>query len=1111
MPPHLPLRFDTEELYDLYDPGAVSRGTKYATEGRVSDLRWSADGLQVMARCAGSGGRYYQVVADFEDFEDYISFMGTACTCPVGYECKHGVAVLLTARSQSSGTGELALPFGELPSLWRSMLTELAATTTPEADELAPLGIQFELPKPEPWQPTPSPIMRLVTIGKRGTWVRTGVGWREVGDSHDTTRFGKAQVAAIRAIRRAVFYTYSDSTIVLASTPADIWDLLADARDAGVAFVAHKSLDADAVELIDTSRVGLQVLRDESGVWVQPRVQVGGEAWLDGTRAALFGDPAHGLYAFRGTTMVVGRLDPSPAWRTFETLFRTGGVQIPDSDLEEFASDLLPTLAGQFPMIVDDGAVAPPEVDGPRALLHINWNDLGSRVNWRIAYDVNGRRREFEIGVPAPAAFRDSDAEDRLLDEVRPWMERVAEYCGGWYEQAHAYAQLNAADWRTLVSAEADEAIGVLSHRVLARGFLYTRVEAAVLTAELLDALREAGIEVEVTGSDSDEFRAADSTSIAITNDTAAENDWLDLSITVDVDGRQVPLVDVLREVASGASHMLLPDGTYFRLDTPELRKLADLIEEARALGELDGTRVSKASYNVTLWEELLELGVVDEQLASWQERLQRIASARLPEPADPPATLHAELRDYQAAGLDWLRFLRETGLGGILADDMGLGKTVQTLALIASAVEEQPDATFLVIAPTSVISNWVAEAQRFVPDIGAVAMTATGARSGVAVAEYLAKGRIVVTSYALLRLDFDALDKIDWTAVIFDEAQFVKNHNSKGHQCARRLGAQMKLAITGTPMENNLMELWSLLSLTAPGLFPSPKAFTEHFAKPIENGSEPDRLAVLRRRIRPVMLRRTKTQVIADLPPKQEQVLSIDLVPKHDKLYQTRLNRERQKVLKLIDDYDENRFAIFRSLTMLRQLSLHAGLVDEKHADVASAKIEYLAEQLPELVAEGHSALVFSSFTGFLGLIEQKLTELGIEHSYLDGSMSARQRVAAIKRFTGKETKVFLISLKAGGFGLNLTEADYCFVCDPWWNPAAEAQAVDRAHRIGQTRAVTVYRLVSAGTIEEKVVELQDRKRDLFRAVVDDGDLFGSAITADDVRALLDPPLPEL
>jgi SNF2 family DNA or RNA helicase len=401
------------------------------------------------------------------------------------------------------------------------------------------------------------------------------------------------------------------------------------------------------------------------------------------------------------------------------------------------------------------------------------------------------------------------------------------------------------------------------------------------------------------------------------------------------------------------------------------------------------------------------------------------------------------------------------------------------------------------------VVTNWVAECRKFTPGLTAVAVTSTEARSGTSLADRVANADIVVTSYALLRIDFEAYAGIDWAGVILDEAQFVKNHASKTHQCVRRLDARFKLAITGTPMENNLMELWALLSITAPGLFPSPKAFTDYFRKPIESGSNKERLPVLRRRIKPVMLRRTKGQVAGELPPKQEQVLSLDLGAKHRKSYDTRMARERQKVLGLLGEWEQNRFQVFRSLTLLRQLSLHAGLVDESKLDVGSAKVDFLVEQLPELVAESHSALVFSQFTGFLDILRAQLDAVGLSYSYLDGSLSRHQRDAAIRSFRSGANQVFLISLKAGGFGLNLTEADYCFVCDPWWNPAAEAQAIDRTHRIGQTRPVTVYRLVSQGTIEEKVVALQERKRGLFTAVVDEGEVFGSAITASDVREL--------
>lgn len=312
-------------------------------------------------------------------------------------------------------------------------------------------------------------------------------------------------------------------------------------------------------------------------------------------------------------------------------------------------------------------------------------------------------------------------------------------------------------------------------------------------------------------------------------------------------------------------------------------------------------------------------------------------------------------------------------------------------------------------------------------------------------------------------------------------------------------------LAVTGTPLENSLMDLWALLSIVAPGLFPSPQRFTELFRRPIESGQAPELLATLRRRIRPLMLRRTKEFVARDLPPKVELVLEVSLNPQHRRVYQTRLQRERQRVLGMLDDVNRNRIAILRSLTVLRQLSLDVSLVDDSLAGkVRSSKIDALIETLGEVLAEGHRALVFSQFTGFLKLVRARLDAEGIGHVYLDGR--TRNRPARIAEFTDGDAPVFLISLKAGGAGLTLIEADYVFVLDPWWNPATEAQAVDRTHRIGQDKTVMVYRLVAEGTIEEKVVALQERKRDLFARVVEADGLLGAPLGADDIRGLLEP-----
>jgi SNF2 family DNA or RNA helicase len=567
---------------------------------------------------------------------------------------------------------------------------------------------------------------------------------------------------------------------------------------------------------------------------------------------------------------------------------------------------------------------------------------------------------------------------------------------------------------------------------------------------------------------------------------------------------------------------MILQNGTWFSLERPELQQLRTLIAEARSLQEPHAHGLGISRFQTELWQELVELGVVGEQAEAWRETVAGLASGAAITARALPETVHAELRPYQQQGFEWLSFLHDAGLGGVLADDMGLGKTLQVIALIAEARRARPGAgtganadaesgagepasapPFLVIAPTSVVPNWAAECARFAPSLTVVAITATSSKRSGALAAAIAGADVVISSYTLFRLDFEEYDRQQWAGLLLDEAQFVKNHQSRAHQCARRLRAPFKLAITGTPLENNLMELWSLFSITAPGLFPSPSTFGEYYQRAIERDGDEERLAQRRRRIRPFMLRRTKDEVATDLPEKQEQVLELELHPKHRKVYETHLQRERQKVLGLIEDMNTNRFEIFRSLTMLRQLSLDASLYDEKYSDVPSTKLDALLEMLDDTVAEGHRTLIFSQFTGYLAKARARLDDAGIAYSYLDGS--TRNRAKTIAEFKDGTNPVFLISLKAGGFGLNLTEADYVILLDPWWNPATEAQAVDRTHRIGQTKNVMVYRLVSKDPIEEKVMAMKATKAKLFDSVMTEGTAPGAKLSAADIRELLE------
>jgi superfamily II DNA or RNA helicase len=1096
-----------DDLHADFDSATVARGVQYANQGRVRESRWCADGCVLAGSVLGSGNRVYRTEIGFDEYGP----IWAECSCPVGAYCKHAVALLLTGAANGARYGPR--------DHWRTVLTNvLDELTVSPAEVGAPIGLEFSVAPATTYRPVDVVGVRAVTVGKRGTWIKRGLNWRRVLFNSDAGDFDRRQYLAVRALatdlQRSNPVMAGEALTITGASPV-FWSLLTDAADAGVTMVADSSRGLHSVEFIKHAQLRLDFAADESGDVMMAVVLIVDGEQCDHSGVGFIG--LHGMHQVVDGVLRLGRFDPAPG-RTMLNLFGRGErVGIPAEMAHEFALNILPQLTDVVPVEIEEGLFSPPIVVGPIPVLTIEMTDTGARAFWSTRYEVNDQQHNFAPDSRAAlTGYRDAAAENLAWERIAPALRAIAGASRTWKHQAAQHVKrvmdrlMDAAiigEFRAINEAtDAAGAAAVASTSTLCSSVELTMAEMAVLCGEILPQLdcRDA-FTIEINNGVPDIRPASTAPQLEFSSGDGEQvhNDWFDLNVTVNVDGHALPLSDVIVELASGATHMLLPTGVYFRLDTPELLRLRELLDEARALGEIENGKVNAGSLNVTLWEELLALGVVDAQLAQWQQTLTRLAAASPPVPVAPPNGLHAVLREYQCDGLNWLSFLWDNGLGGVLADDMGLGKTLQALALIARAAEDGAG-RFLVVAPSSVVTNWAAECRRFTPGLNVVTVTTTGARSSVPLAEQAADADIVITSYTLLRIDFQAYADIKWAGVILDEAQFVKNHNSKTHQCARRLDAGFKLAITGTPMENNLMELWSLLSITAPGLFPSPKAFTDYFRKPIESGSNRERLPVLRRRIKPLMLRRTKAAVAPELPPKQEQVLTVDLGAKHRKIYDTRLARERQKVLGLLGDWEKNRFQIFRSLTLLRQMSLHVGMVDESKLDVGSAKVDFLVEQLPELVAEGHTALVFSQFTRFLGILRSHLDAVGVNYTYLDGSLSARERLTAIATFREGAARVFLISLKAGGFGLNLTEADYCFVCDPWWSPAAEAQAIDRTHRIGQTRPVTVYRMVSQGTIEERVVALQQRKRELFTAVVDEGDVLASAITASDIRALL-------
>ncbi len=612
-------------------------------------------------------------------------------------------------------------------------------------------------------------------------------------------------------------------------------------------------------------------------------------------------------------------------------------------------------------------------------------------------------------------------------------------------------------------------------------------LEARELPA-VLTALLAAGWQVT---SDGKRYRSSSAISLQLSSGT----DWFDLSAHVEFDGQAVPLPALLAAAERRETAIRLDDGSLGLLPAAWLARQGWLL----ALGEAKGERLRFSRSQVALLDALLEDDPAATVDATFRRAREKLASFHGVQPLDPPSRFVGELRPYQREGLGWLRFLADFGFGGCLADDMGLGKTVQVLALLAGRRRhrKQDRRPSLVVAPRSVIFNWLAEAQRFTPHLTVLEHHGPlRDKSGESFAGY----DLVVTTYALLRDDVALLTAQRWDYAILDEAQAIKNAGTQSAKAARLLRANHRLALSGTPIENHLGELWSLFDFLNPGMLGRSLAFEKRSSRPDEAGR-----ALLARAIAPFVLRRTKEQVLHDLPKKSQQTLFCDLDTKQRRLYNELKRFYQASLLRRIDSVGlaKSKIQVLEALLRLRQAACHPGLVDPKRGSEPSAKLDALLPLVAEVLEGGHKALVFSQFTSFLALFRRRLDERAVPYAYLDGR--TRDRQAIVERFqTDPACPLFLISLKAGGLGLNLTAADYVFLLDPWWNPAVEAQAIDRAHRLGQTRPVLAYRLVARETIEEKILALQESKVELAESILSADSSLIRQLTRDDLGLLL-------
>ena len=1175
-----PVELTDDQIISRVGHRAFERGLDYARKGRVRGISVAGDGDIISAQSKGSGAHTYQTMVFRKQGarSAAASWAGT-CSCPVGSDCKHTAALLIAARTLAQAEPDAAAPSGG-PAPWESRLADLLQVERAPRRRMA-LEI---IDDPGSMWGTPAGLSMLPLIeGKRG-WNRQGAAWTQIvsgglDDDVDPTVMGVLR--ELSGMAGGYGFYYADDRLSLTTAPAHVWDVLRRGVAAGLTLTTAQR-HGMPVYLSEGLRGGVHLTREDDGdIAITPALEIDDVEELrrlqvPGLRLSFslmpIGDPVHGFYTWMpGRELLLMPLEPRPTEALSRVLRGDGeAITIPAGDVERFETEHLEALTRALPVLSADTSIRMPRPTTLRAALavHVDTAEHHLSTEWSIRYvgedgEVRSSHALPDLAAAAEGriedgtAGRDIEGETRLAREV---LNRLLPLAG--------------------------------RHPALWQPLDLRGMDTARFMTETLPVLRELeAFDIEVDD-DVPDYREAEAAPVITTSVSDDEDrpDWFSLSVRVHVGEEEIPLTLLMAAVAGGEPEVLLESGTWVSIDRPEIEALARLMEEGRELADPQAQGELRVSALHAGYYEVLEsLGVIERATARWKERVGRLlerarAAEAAAEPsggrpvggddaggvgeragegageAAVPAGMRATLRPYQLEGYRWLDFLRQAGLGGVLADDMGLGKTVQVLAAVQRLIEQreeaqgseptgsggpgEPEGTgpVLVIAPTSVVGSWVEQAERFCPGLRVRAVRRTAAKREETVAQIVEGCDVVVTSYTIARLCEEEFIAQDWAWVVCDEAQFVKNHTSATYKAVRRLRSPSTIAITGTPLENSLMDLWALMSIAAPGLLPDPERFGQVYRKPIDRG-DAEALGRLRRRMRPFLLRRTKEQVAADLPAKTEQVLSVELGAKHRKAYDQRLARERQRILGLLEeDTAQSRFIALKALTTLRQMALDPALVDgedgmepeaaesagggetgeageaaggtggsgrktARGAKAAkgraagapattagrrgpgrrpspSAKVEVLVEHLGPILSEGHRALVFSQFTRYLSGVREHLEATGVRTAYMDGSTPDRQKV--IDAFRAGEADVFLISLKAGGFGLTLTEADYVFLLDPWWNPQVEEQAVDRTHRIGQDKPVMVYRLVSADTIEEKVMALKEKKAELFARVVE-------------------------
>jgi len=1084
---------DKNDVADFFTAAAFAKGRTYQGQGRVTALR-IADGVSaVSANVRGSEWQPYKVDVVLNLNEGKLADIEGVCTCPVGYNCKHVAAVLLEALNhravEGPGAPAASMPLPPLPHEINAWLEKIGKSS--RGDDypsgvnqrllyiLHPKAFGAEMPH---LAVTPLSV-RLLKTGKFADQES-----RPSLSGFDPDRapkfFRDVDIAIARQLARA--YGHNGEFAVRSL------ELVQQIVATGRAYWLKRT--GEPLKW-GAPRDGSVDWRTVSAAGVGPYLTVAG-AMAANAEPPIYSDESQGVIGPVRTDLpdrtIYHLLSAPVISRTaVAQVARSLGASLPVDRPELLPAPPEPTVQVEedpVPVLRLRLTRASPHYYGPNEDLPLA--NISFRYGpARLGLDERAARPEiFHDGrtytiVRRPA--RERAAVKRLTDAGLLDVRRSHPYIGETFR--HDFKLPDAKAWLDFLNFGAAD-------------------------------LRANGFELQI---DNDfPYRLATSSGSFEVDIDGSGIDWFELDIGLDIDGQRLDITSTLAEMirtpafqpdriqargGTDAVYLPLADGRHVAVTA---ERLLPLILSLHAIN-LNGTFVDVRGKIKLSRAEVVPLAALESEdiVFKGMDNLRQMAGLLRAEglaPVTPPAGFRASLRPYQAQGLAWLDLLRESGLGGILADDMGLGKTVQILALLAleKAAGRQTGPS-LIVAPTSLMTNWCHEAHRFAPDLSLLLLHGGARRENFG---DIAGHDIVLTTYPLIARDHEVLLKQDWHMAVLDEAQTIKNPNAATTKWLRNLRARHRFCLSGTPMENHLGELWSLMSFVNPGFLGERTAFSRGWRTPIEKHGDAGKASVLARRIKPFLLRRTKTEVAADLPARTDIVETIELEGRQRDLYDSIRLSMAEKVRKAIVERGlaRSHIIVLEALLKLRQVCCDPRLLKlDDGVARPSAKLERLMEMIDELRSEGRRIIVFSQFTSMLALICARCDEAGHDYSLLTGE--TKDRRAAIEAFQNGDRALFLISLKAGGVGLNLTAADTVILYDPWWNPAVEAQAVDRAHRIGQDKAVFVYRMRTSGTIEDKMEALKARKQALADGLFSSDGSIGAALTEDDVTALLE------